>query len=147
MATHTLTTPVGVNDTGLSAIAALIAAHRRAYAAWIRARDNIHRAHEVFDPEHHLEDRAEIEAALRATYGTQGDDAILYYSEMAGAADAAAAAEDGAWQRVASFEPTYAAELRSWLGYVIRHAKVADEAVTLRRALEHVTGQLAERLM
>ena len=139
-----------LNDTALSAIADLIATHRQAYAAWIAAQDKIHALHEVFDPEHNLEDPDEIAAEVRAYYASDGSDgeiSALFYIDTAGAADAAAAAEDEAWQRVASFEPTHAAELRSWLGYVIRHAKVDDEAVTLRRALEHVAGQLNDRLM
>ena len=127
-------------------IAELIARHRTLYDRWIYARNEVWRLHEAFDPDYNLTSQAEIEAAIQATYGAQGDDAALHYKDMVDLADKRALAEDEAWTQLATIPLLSPENVKQWLDYVLEHSRKGDEVVTLRRALEHLGGMLIERL-
>ncbi|MCW6506986.1 hypothetical protein [Lichenifustis flavocetrariae] len=152
MATQILTTPFGVYDTTLpnhtpaDPIAFAIAQHRRAYAAVLATRERSWALHELFDPQHEMEQHDEIREALTTIHGPHAPEEIATYFAADAAANAAGWDEDEAWTRFTALVPGSGQELAMWLDYTIEHADKQDTGVTLQRALRHVAAMLGDRL-
>ena len=127
-------------------IAELIAQHRTLYDRRLQARNEVWRQHEAFDPDFRVDQPGAIKEALQAKHGAGAASTIERYAAAEQASTEAAEFEDRAWVQIAAARPTTAPDLRLWLDYLIEHSRREDEVVTLRRALEHVSGMLVERL-